>query len=390
MARALVVCVIVLSSCGKREPPAPIRADPPAPSASASVDAAPKDPAPSPAVVRLALGRTHSCALRADGAVWCWGWSDGTLLGDGSADGSDTPKKVQRLPKKAVSIAAGASGSCAILEGDELWCWGDEEEPFPLGPVRAPTHEPFAMALRGVAEVRLSNNYGTACARLRDRSVWCWGGNNLGQLGDGSTKNRRAPVAVKGLRAEEIAVSPEHVCARMADGAVHCWGHDSSGQAGSGRPLTNGPSDIVTRDRPGPVAGLTDAVEVVVGAYHSCARRADGSVCCWGGVNDSSKARDEKIRGAKALAAGRWYVCALLDDGRVRCRGNVGDDASATDWYDLDLRGGKVVEIAGGSHHLCARLQSGHVHCLGSNKEGQLGDGTHRSADDGVRVVFPE
>jgi alpha-tubulin suppressor-like RCC1 family protein len=193
---------------------------------------------------------------------------------------------------------------------------------------------------------------------------------------------------VVGVLADEIAVSPEHVCARVEKGALKCWGDDSSGQLGSGRAMTNGPSDIVSDKVPKLVVGLTNAVELAVGAYHTCARKGDGTVWCWG-LGRGSVPLDEKVGTATQLAMGRWSSCALLTDRRVRCAGAIDESASPKDPYEVEF-GGKPVQIAGGSHHLCALLDTGHVECVGENKSGQLGDATNENAKKPVRVVWRE
>jgi len=108
-------------------------------------------------------------------------------------------------------------------------------------------------------------------------AVVCWGSNSSGQLGDGTMEgDRRTPVAVLRLTdAVEIAMSSGHSCARRASGTVACWGSSRYGQLGNG---TRG----VDRRAPVAVSDLTDAVEIAVGGAHTCARRASGAVVCWG------------------------------------------------------------------------------------------------------------
>jgi alpha-tubulin suppressor-like RCC1 family protein len=119
-----------------------------------------------------------------------------------------------------------------------------------------------------------------SCARLGDGTVKCWGDNGVGQLGDGTTTNSSTPVAVQGLSgAVEIAAGGLHSCARLGDGTVKCWGNNFSGELGDVTGTYSSSTPVV-------VQGLSGAVEIAAGNWHSCARLGDGTVKCWGGNSD--------------------------------------------------------------------------------------------------------
>lgn len=178
------------------------------------------------------------------------------------------------------------------------------------------------------------------CARRTSGAVVCWGDNGSGAIGDGGAGGfRLTPVAVVGVSdAVEIAAGGAHTCARRASGTVLCWGWNDHGQLGDG---TGGPGRF--RATPVAVMGLSDAVEISAGMVHTCARRATGAVVCWG------------------LGGGL-----------------LGDGTSGTDRLTpVAVSGlGDAVEITAGPLHTCARRTSGAVVCWGYNGSGALGDGT--------------
>ncbi len=261
---------------------------------------------------------------------------------------------------------------------------------------------------------------GHFCALLGPRSIRCWGNGGVGQLGRDSIDNIGDDESVAsvgdvalGLDVVQIAMGGTHSCVLTKQGAVRCWGLNSDGQLGRGDTVSVGdgigPStaNSVNVDLGGP------AMQITLGAWHSCARMATGAVRCWGrgtegqlgygnpfNLGNSSTnlpAQNGDIMlgdTAVTVAAGNTHVCALLSGGGVRCWGdnsqgqlgypfalNVGDGNSS--WPlpasapVLPLGPEAVAEIRGGIGHTCVRNISGTVRCWGANSDGQLGDGTN-------------
>lgn len=123
-----------------------------------------------------------------------------------------------------------------------------------------------------------------ACALRADGSVHCWGDNSSGQLGNNSLTRRTSPVAAIGIAgdigARSIATHSGYACALRGNGTVSCWGSNGTGQLGDGT--------TIARGAPVAVAGLPNATQIAVGNGHACARIADGSVRCWG-RNDNAR-----------------------------------------------------------------------------------------------------
>ncbi len=226
------------------------------------------------------------------------------------------------------------------------------------------------------------------CAIDPDGGVWCWGGNDRGQLGDGTTSDRSSPVRVAGLTgARSVATGGSHSCAVVGDGTVRCWGDDFWDQCGVENATAG---DVLTT--PTQVAGLAAVVETVAGANHTCARLTDGSVWCWGASSGNevgtvirstaAPVRVPDVAGAIALASSNQHTCALVAGGGVRCWGQnfhfqLGSAITATTAViDPGVTGATAIAVGYG--HSCA-LVGGQVLCWGDNSLGQLGNVTSTS-----------
>ncbi len=200
-----------------------------------------------------------------------------------------------------------------------------------------------------------------SCARRADGTVACWGKNLNGQLGNGAmTEYELLPVAVVGLTdAVELAAAELHTCARRAAGTVVCWGDNSYGQLGNG---TTQPSTT-----PVPVTGISDAVELVSGQEHFCVRTSGGQVLCWGrndygqlgngGVAQALQPTPVKgLASAVALGAGDFHTCAVLPDSTVLCWGrNDSGQLGDTSLQQQDLP--VAVKSLSGAEELTAGLE---------------------------------
>lgn len=234
-------------------------------------------------VVQLAAGSLHSCIRTNLGAVRCWGEGWSGQLGNGGTWMRTRPVDVAGLQSGVTQIAAGNNHSCAILVGGLLKCWGGNESGELGNGSTTPSSIPVdVVGLDApVLAVALSSGVGyvgasSTCALLDGGAVKCWGNNAYGQLGTGAAPPATTPVGVPGLEAGVVAIAAGavHHCALLANGSVVCWGHGISGELGNGT-LTYSPS-------PTPVLDLDDAVAIRAGANHSCALRAGGGLVCWG------------------------------------------------------------------------------------------------------------
>lgn len=348
------------------------------------------------AVTALAAGDAHTCALISNGSLRCWGSNDWGKLGDGGATQQNTPVLVQLPGLIVTAVAAGHSHTCARISNGSVRCWGwngygqlgdgsNNSSPVPV----------LVAGLAGVSVTTLTADDMQTCATINNGSVRCWGKNDTGQLGDGSTVHRNAPVTVTGLSGTTtIAVSAgqSHACALSSAGALRCWGGNGYGQLGDGT-TTRRLSAVA-------VVGLAGSVVTAFGTgdRHSCARISDGSWRCWGSNAEGQlgiggvlqrplPVRVSGLAGlpVTALAAGAWHSCALISGGTVRCwgrnqYGQLGDGSNSprpTPTLVSALGGLTVTAISAGESHACARIVDGSLRCWGRNDRGQLGDGSN-------------
>jgi hypothetical protein len=328
-------------------------------------------------VAEVATGVGHTCARKKDGTLWCWGLNQYGQLGNGTATGRATcgpgtgmteslcevaPVQVAGLPTDLVAIAAGESHTCA-RSGDKVWCWGSNNG-GELGIGRREMKcgnascEPTPTLLPAFASGVATLSGGTAhtCARTSQGALWCWGANGADQLGfmvtnscDG-TPCALAPTLAAGLAdtVADVDTGTHHTCAVKKDGSVLCWGSNGSGQLGIG------PFDAMSA-APAQVMGLSGVAEVSAGMTHTCARKADGSLWCWGS------------NGSGELGLGNTMA-------RHTC---VGGSRCESEPLEVTAVGKSVEQIAvSNNYYTCARKKDGTLWCWGSNRFGMLGIGT--------------
>jgi len=344
----------------------------------------------SPSATAVALGWIHTCALTEAGGVMCWGFNAHNELGDGTRVDRWRPVGVSGLGGGIRAIATGARHGCALTGDGRLKCWGYNY----YGQLGDGTNvnRSAAVGVSGLAGGVSAVSTGAfhTCALTSGGSVECWGDNSRGQLGDGTVHERWTRAVVSGLAGGVIAVAAgdSHSCAIVPKGGVRCWGENQYGQLGDGTTLR--------RLTPVDVHGLDSSVTALaLGGRQSCALIAAGEVKCWGG-NIFGQLGDGTTRrrltpvdvtgltgGVTAIAAGDAHTCALMRTGGMKCWGyndwaQLGDGTSVNRLRPVDVSGmGKgVTAISAGALHSCARTRTGNAKCWGDNENGQLGDGT--------------
>lgn len=253
-----------------------------------------------------------------------------------------------------------------------------------LLPVRPAGAQATTPLLEFVDEVAVANNH--ACALLESNSLRCWGDNNYGQLGDGTTIDSTIPVGVVGIpNATDVDVGTFHSCAVLYSGEVRCWGSNSLGRLGNGV----GASSLV----PVKVVGISDAMSVSVGGYFSCATMSDGTVQCWGSnsngqLGDGTSTHSSVpvtvvgLSDAASTTVGIDAACALRNNGEVSCwgsnaSGQLGDGTTTDSSVPVAVVGAaNTAGVSAGASHACAVTGAAKVRCWGANSNGQLGDGT--------------
>ena len=251
-----------------------------------------------------------------------------------------------------------------------------------------------ANGLEGVTAIAGGETH--SLALLPDGTVSVWGANDVIVVGGGLSSSGSIPLRVSGLSgAVAIAGGGYHSLALLADGTVRSWGSNTAGQLGDGT-KTNRPIPV-------PVTGLSGVVAIAAGRSHSLAFLADGRVGAWGG-NSNGQLGDgtttsrttpvavSGLNGPVAIAGGDSHSLALLADGTVRAwgwnlYGQLGDETMSSRTIPVPVTGlSGVVAIAAGSYHNLALLADGSVRAWGNNYYGQLGDGTKTSRGTPVPV----
>ncbi len=184
----------------------------------------------------MTTGGTHTCALVENGGAWCWGQNDSGQLGDGTTTSSSVPVAVTgALPLKLAQISAADDHTCALLTGQTVECWGLNNAGQLGDGTTSNRSKPVAVTgLTGVVQIALGDAF--TCALTGAGGVSCWGTNQVGELGDGSTTNSKTPVTVSGLSSGVVAIAAadDHACAVLLSGQTDCWGDNSAGELGNG------------------------------------------------------------------------------------------------------------------------------------------------------------
>lgn len=346
-------------------------------------------------VVQVSAGGDHTCVLTTTGAVKCWGAN----TGDGTTTPHATAVSVLGLPSTVAAIAAGGSHTCALTTAGGVLCWGANT----LGQLGDGTtvSKPTPVAVQGLDQGVAALAAGSAhtCAVLIGGSVKCWGFNEDGQLGDGTSVNKNVPTAVTGLNSAVIAMAAgvTHTCALTVDGSVKCWGYQAAGLG-----------DGITTDKRAPVAvsGLESGViALAAGAEHTCALMTSHVVKCWGSnrfgtlgdgttVDKSTPVDVQSLPDVTALVAGDQHTCALTAAATAYCwgnnaRGQLGNGTTALQVTPTPVNGlnSDITAITTGSNseHTCALTTEGNVLCWGNNRNGRLGNGA--ADEQGIPVT---
>ena len=331
----------------------------------------------------------HTCAVKEDSTVICWGLDSNGQLGDGKTTNSPAPVKVAGFDG-AISVAAGNYHTCALVFNGNVFCWGDNKAgQLGIGTTTASLKPVQVSGVTGVVAIAAGSLH--TCAVRVDGTAWCWGSNSAGQIGDGTLQNRLIPTRVSGIStAASIAGGAAHSCALLADGTARCWGANGRGQLGDG----------TTTQRPLPVtvSGLSGAnanpVALSTGDDDTCAVRSDGTAWCWGDntfgklgdgttTQRSTPVRVSGITTAISISAGSSDTCTLLASGGVMCNGDnnigqAGDGTTTTPRLTpgavLNLSGDALIAVGNGFG--CAMNVNETIQCWGNNSEDTLGNGS--------------
>ncbi len=352
---------------------------------------------------KIAGGIDHTLAICSDGTVMAWGENIYGQLGYDSAPATYVP-----LPAPVSGVAnvmavnAGNHFSMAVKSDGTVWCWGDNSEgELGNGTVGGSTYTPGQVnGLSGITAIA-GDCSAHALALKNDSTVWAWGRNYEGELGNGTGISTNLPVQA-GTPSGIIAIAGGnfHSMALRNDGTVYVWGDNQYGQLGDG---TNLPSLV-----PEQVLGLSGIVAIAAGGYHSLALKNDGTVYAWGYSSYGQLGHDvdtlvlytahpvlvEDLSGVAAISGGGFYSLALKTDGTVwtwgaNSHGELGNGSTigSKAYFPVQVNGlNGVLNIAAGFQHGLALTPDGVLHAWGNDLQGALGDGNHE-VDSNVPVL---
>ena len=353
-----------------------------------------------PTIIAIATGAYHTCALTAVGGVKCWGDNFAGDLGDGTTTiSTTTPVDVLGLAKGVTAIAAGQAHTCAVTSAGGVKCWGWNDSGQLGNGTTTDSSVPVDVSGLAKGVTAIVANWNHTCAITVEGGVKCWGWNEYGQLGNGTTTDSSVPVDVTGLRSRVTAVATGmwHTCALTVEGGVKCWGHNEYGVLGNGTTTDS----LIPVDVSGLASGVT---AIAAGQWmHACAVTRAGGVKCWGsnyyGELGTGTTTDSLIpvdvsgltSGVTAIAAGFLHTCAETTAGGVKCWGDndygaLGDGTTTDRHTPVDVVGlaSGVASVVAGDVHTCVLTAAGGVKCWGRIVEGP--EGTALATDSNVPV----
>lgn len=365
-------------------------------------------PATSAGWTSVSAGGAHTCAVASDGTGWCWGSDADDQIGNGTVSVTQFSPATVSMPSARLftQITAGSNFSCALSSYGTAYCWGRGNSGQLGNGGYYPQKSPYAVRMpSGKTFTQISAGTLNACALTADGLAYCWGPDTSGQIGNGSTTGimyAPSPVTMPtGKRFVRITVGGAHACAIADDGTVYCWGSDASGQLGNGAGTTANqttPSAHV----------LSPQRDISAGSSHTCGVAIAHLGVCWGSDSEGQLGNGAITTGdqpgsttlasppsffAQRVASGGSHGCALADGGSVYCwgddaSGQVGDDATAADQVTpvaIAAGGEPYLDLEAGTSHSCAIAADRSIWCWGSDATGQLGDGG--SATDAFEPV---
>ncbi|MFD0716212.1 hypothetical protein, partial [Paenibacillus sp. GCM10027626] len=410
-------------------------------------------------VIAITAGSNYSMAVKDDGTVWAWGNNSNGKLGDGTTARRTSPVQVKSL-NSIIEISAGESHTLALRNDGTIWAWGLNSN-GQLGNGKNGSNSSVNTAIQvpgmsGVAEVAAGRYY--SMALKKDGTVWTWGHNVYGQLGDGTSTSTNIPAPVQGLTGvKHISASVnEHALSLVVkqDGTVWSWGANTYGQIGDGT--------MMLRWNPVQVIGLSGVERIATGDYYNLAMKADGSVWAWGLNSSGQLGNGSTINSSVPIATvmntapivtlttpsgsqtnptptrvtrptivwnqedaalttfsaiqvqlfdetttliydsgiveqnvtgsvGDFTVPVDLPEGKLQVRVKVSDGTKWSEWSDsrwmlIDTMIDITPMVAAGSSHSLELKSDGTVWAWGANTYGQIGDGSTTTKSTAVQV----
>ena len=338
--------------------------------------------------VSVTAGGDHSCGLTADGGVYCWG--------RGNFGNSPTPVRIAGL-QTYTAVEAGQEHTCGIIDTGDAYCWGRNHD-GKLGHDLSESVVP-ALVPGGHTWASISAGFDHTCGVTTAGAAYCWGNNFAGTLGDGSAVSHSPdPLLVSGGHTwESVSAGSFQTCGLTTGGDAYCWGFNDVGQLGDGTQTDRNTPTLVTD-------GITWQ-SVSAGGKFACGVSTSNVGYCWGSgdqlgdLSSSPRSTPGPVSGGLSLASvisGNQHSCAIATGGELYCWGrNFGalgnGDTADQNTPVLVVGGGHYTSVSpsqsGSSVHTCGMGTDGLAYCWGLGDDGQLGTGGTVDVTTPMRVL---
>lgn len=342
-------------------------------------------------------GYRHSISICTDSTLKSWGWNATGQLGDGTLINHQIPVPIPGM-SGVIAVSGGFKHTLALKSDGTVWAWGNNaygEAGDTLTNSSGCTCKKTPQQISGLNNIiAIAAGYTMSIALRSDGTVWSWGRNDYGQLGNGTLINSMVPVQVSGLTDIVQIGAGTHAIALRSDGTMWAWGRNQYGQHGDGT-LTNHSTPVM-------LSNVTGVVKIACGHYNTLALKSDGSVwiCGYnsnGQVGDGSTSFSVNVAVQAAISnvididAGEIHNVALKSDNTVwswgdNTYGQLGDSTTLDSPLPLQVHDMQnIVDIYSGWSTSFAIRQDGMLWAWGSNTYGGIGDSTGLERHEPVR-----
>ena len=331
-------------------------------------------------LTQISVSGMHTCALGSNGKAYCWGNNQYGKLGNNSETGSLTPVAVHQgqIPNNIIltQIVTSWTHTCALDSNGKAYCWGYNENGR-LGNNSA-TNALTPVAVHqgqiptGVVLNKLSATGSHTCALGSDAKAYCWGDNTKGQLGNNYHLDAFTPVAVhqgqisSSVSLTQVVAGFRHTCALGSDAKAYCWGNNDYGELGNGSSATYSRTPVAVQQGQIPTGAFPS--QIIAGGFHTCALGSDSKAYCWGNNNYGQLGNNSTLYAAvpSAVHQGQFpvgvaltqvavagsHTCALGSDSKAYCwglnnQGQIGDNTHTTVLSPVAVHQGQISSGSG-------------------------------------------
>jgi alpha-tubulin suppressor-like RCC1 family protein len=338
---------------------------------------------------QVAAGYYHTCSVTLAGRAYCWGWNAHGQVGDGTTTTRLPRPTAVRTELHFLEVSAGFHHTCGLSTDKRIYCWGNNDDGELGDGTTRPRLRPVPVA-SGLSFRQVRAGFHHTCGLTTDKRAYCWGRNTSGELGTGRGRALRPTAVAGGLRFFQITAGLSFSCGKTTDHRGFCWGSNDDGQLGDGT--------TTSRPTPRAVTGGLQFYQVSAGTRHTCGLTPGNKVYCWGtndggalgaGTNYNKSLVPVRVAGGgffRQVVAGGSHGCDLTRDSRAYCwgwnaNGQLGDGTDTQiRWTPVPVAGGlrfnAATGVTAGGYHNCGLSTDHRIYCWGWNGNGQLGDGT--------------